>query len=206
VALTKDCRNDSQRQARGFAHLLVTDAGSAKANIDFTCRHKRNNIRFDMEDCDLIFNLGQELPIQPSETDIMVRSRVIRVSFAPIYQEINDQQIPQNLYAGLVKVSRQAQAAQYYEPVLPHFFSISKDDFLDGQMTLRKQPNIQGNFREMIAAQNTKDLVLVFSTTPNLQGGLYHIEFSNLCADRGNSLIAGRHSEPGSPLCEQNNH
>ncbi len=201
IAVQRNCHNQSQRHQRGFAQLLVSGDGSLKADIAYTCRHKRNNLSLKLENCDQLFNLGEELPIQAGQTDITLRRRHMRIGFEPIYGQLKEGRIPSNLWIGLVKVVKEPGAANYYEPVFPSFYSISKDDLVDGHISITDTNN-QINLRQIVQSHKTEDLVLVFSRTPNLRQGLYHIEFSQLCADAGNALVAGNGQSGQENLCE----
>ncbi len=199
VSVQRNCRNPNGRD-RGFAQMLVSRSGFLKGDIDFTCRHKRNNLRLEMKNCDQIFNLGEAMPIRPGQTDITLRPRQMRIGFEPIYGEIDDRHIPDNLWVGLVKVSKEEGSNDYYEPVFPSFYSIDKDDLLNGQITIREAPGT--NLKMMATANDVNDLVLVFSRTPNMRQGLYHIKFSQLCADSANNLVIGNNHSGDNALCE----
>ncbi len=198
VAVQKNCISDDQVRNRGFSHLLVRRAQGVGQTIDFTCRHRRNNITLRMTGCQGIFNLGETLPLRSGQTDIMLRRHRMNINFEPIYGDLNDQNIPGDLYAGIVKKVTDEDIT-YYEPIHPNFESISKDDLLDGQIQIQEH-----NLRLMLLNNNANDLVLVLSQTPDLRHGIFHMNFSSLCADSENTLAIANGPNGRSSLCEEN--
>lgn len=191
-AISRECQAEEQRYNQGLASLEISKINRS-VRMDFTCRHKGKIKKLNLSDCEVIFNLGESLPIVAGRTDILVRNHLMRVNFEPLFNQIDEEQIPQDLYVGLARQVDQS----YYEPLLNSFYYVSKNDLIDGQINIREH-----NLANKVLSADSKDIRLVFSRSPNLKQGLFHLNFSSLCSHSGNAMILKINQGSEKNLCE----
>ena len=180
MAVKKHCQQDGQNHTRSNAYLQVNESIS-RNTINLTCSHKHKVLNYNLKQCDLIFMLGEELPLIKKQTDIIIRRNSMRVNFSIDENKINSESLPGRLFISVATRT----GDDYYEPVLNNFYRISRNDIIDGHLLIR-EPQL----RAKLASSNINRLKLVISTQPNLKKGLFKISMSDVCSENSEAIVS----------------
>ena len=191
MATQKRCQKENQIRKGSQATLQVNKRGALKT-AKFTCNHKRKVLRYNLSRCEIVYMMGEELPLVAKQTDIAIRPRNLRMNFSIDETQLDLASIPNRLFVSVVTRTLD----DYYEPVLSNFYEISREDLADGYISIR-EPNLK--FK--LANAELDSLKLIIAKRPNLRSGLFKISIDKLCNDDSGSIVEKRpHSSVN--LCE----
>lgn len=194
VSATKRiCRsNNAKANLRALGQAVLQVNRRHQRNSEFTCRHRRKVVTFELGACDLLFNLGQNLPLRAGSTEIVVRRDRMRVNYDLINDSVDEDKIPSILYAGVV-IKREN---SFYENLSNSYTEINREDFIDGQLVIRDQ-----NIRRKIMANGIENVEIVISERPNIRRGLYSFSLTQVCSHPDNSVMEKKGGD-SNDLCE----
>jgi hypothetical protein len=187
------CLNGDRAGSISFSQIEIAHPDH-NTQIHFLCSYGSALIEWELSDCELLFNLGKALPLVRTETEFTMGLHYWRVNYQLDSHEIPIDTLPDTLFYTIV-----ARFENEALRVSPRFYRINKLDFLQGKLHTYDR-----GFRERLAPDTRlESLRIVFSQSPNLKQGLYHIDLEKLCDQEASFVIdrSPRHEDRN--LCEE---